>query len=240
LPQGERPEQVFPKPKLLRSEQEASPRPDQKEPAEPTTRGRAATAEKSAEKSAERSAEKSADRPRKEKQEQVFSGPQVGEKLPPLKVVGAYDDDAGKELDFVTHAAGKPIVLVFVHEGNRPSIGLTRALTTYTVSRAKDGVGTGIVWLGEDATEAEATLKRIRHALTPGAPTGISVDGKEGPGSYGLNRNVTLTILVGKEGKVTANFAIVQPSLQEDLPKILKEIVPHSESLGRTTYVKGW
>ena len=81
------------------------------------------------------------------------------------------------------------------------------------------------MWLDDDPTEAETTLKRIRHALTPGAPTGVSLDGKEGPGSYGLNRNVMLTILVGKGGKVTANFALVQPSLQADLPEILEEVV---------------
>jgi hypothetical protein len=155
----------------------------------------------------------------------VFSGPQVGEKLPPLKVRGVFDADAGKEFDFVKRAEGKPIVLVFVHEMNRPSMGLTRTLSTYTASRAKDGLHTGIVWLSDDATEAENTLKRIRYALAKDAPIGISTDGKEGPGAYGLNRNTTLTILVGKEGKVTANFALVQPSLQADLPKILKEVV---------------
>jgi hypothetical protein len=156
-------------------------------------------------------------------QDKVFSGPQAGEKLPPFKVRGVFDD-AGKELDFVKQAAGKPIVLVFVHDANRPSIGLTRVLTAYTVSRAKDGLATGVVWLADDVTEAENTLKRMGHALAKGAPTGISVDGKEGPGSYGLNRNVTLTVLVGKEGKVTANFALVQPSIQADLPKVLEEI----------------
>jgi len=36
---------------------------------------------------------------------------------------------------------------------------------------------------------------------------------------------VTLTILVAKEWNVTANHAIVQPSLQIDLPKILTSIV---------------
>jgi hypothetical protein len=157
--------------------------------------------------------------------EQIFSGPQVGEKLPSFKVRGAFDDDAGKDLDFVARANGKPIVLIFVHDVNRQSIGMVRILSQYTVSRAKDGLATGIVWLDDDATEAESTLKRIRHALAPGAPTGISVDGREGPGSYGLNRNVMLTILVGKEGKVTANFALVQPSLQADLPKILQSVV---------------
>jgi hypothetical protein len=155
----------------------------------------------------------------------VFSGPQVGEKLPPFKVLGVFDDDAGKDLDFVTRAEGKPIVLIFVHDLNRQSISMTRVLSTYTVSRAADGLATGVVWLDDDVTEAENTLKRIRHALTPGAPTGISVDGREGPGSYGLNRNVMLTILVGKDGVTTANFALVQPSLQADLPKILQEVV---------------
>src|SRR5688572_23335464 len=150
----------------------------------------------------------------------VFSGPQADEKLPAFKVRGVFDTDAGKELDFVTQADGKPIVLIFVHDLNRQSISVVRVLSSYTVSRAKDGLHTGVVWLDADATEAENTLKRIKHALTPHAPTGVSLDGREGPGAYGLNRNVQLTILVGKAGKVTANFALVQPSLQADLPKI--------------------
>jgi len=158
-------------------------------------------------------------------QDKVFSGPQVGEKLKPFKVRGVFDDDAGKDLDFVTKAGGKPTVLVFVHDANRPSIGLTRVLMSYAMTRAKDGLASGTVWLTDDATEAEATLKRMRHALAKDAPIGISPDGKEGPGAYGLNRNVTLTILVAKDSKVTANFALVQPSIQADLPKILKEIV---------------
>lgn len=155
----------------------------------------------------------------------VFSGPQVGEKLPPFKVRGVFDDDAGKELDFVKQAGDKPIVLIFVHDVNRQSISMTRILSGYTLTRAKDGLTTGVVWLDDDATEAENTLKRIRHALTPRVPTGISVDGREGPGSYGLNRNVTLTILVGQAGQVTANFALTQPSIQADLPKILEQVV---------------
>ncbi len=157
--------------------------------------------------------------------EPVFSGPQAGETLPPLPVRGVFDKEAGTEIDFVSAANGKPIVLVFVHQLDRPTVGMARALTTYTLERAKDGLSTGIVWLDDDPTEAENTLKRIRHALPRGVPIGVSMDGKEGPGSYGLNRNVALTILVGNEGKVTANFALVQPSIQADLPKVFDEIV---------------
>src|SRR5262245_52195608 len=79
-------------------------------------------------------------------QEKVFSGPQAGEKLKPFKVRGVFDDDAGKDLDFVTKANGKPILLVFVHEANRPSIGLTRVLLNYAATRAKDGLTSGTIW----------------------------------------------------------------------------------------------
>jgi hypothetical protein len=158
-------------------------------------------------------------------QEPVFSGPQVGEPLTPFSVIGALDEAEGKEMDFVRDANDKPIVLIFVHDLNRLSISMTRVLSTYTASRKKDGLHTGVVWLDDDKSNANATLKRIRHGLAKDAPVGISVDGREGPGSYGLNRNVMLTILVGKDRKVTANYAIVQPSLQVDLPKILKSVV---------------
>src|SRR5438445_9859690 len=79
----------------------------------------------------------------KEKKDKVFSGPQVGEKLPSFKVKGVLGDDAGKDLDFVKKADGKPIVLVFVHDVNRMSLGFTRTLTQWTAGRAKDGLHTG-------------------------------------------------------------------------------------------------
>ena len=154
----------------------------------------------------------------------LFSGPQIGEKLASFKVRGFFEPNGGKELDFVKQAAGKPIVLIFIHDANRPSLRMTQVLSNYTVELAAQGLVTGVVWLADDVTEAENRLKRSGHALTKEAPTGITLDGTEGPGSYGLNRNVTLTILIGKEGRVTANFALVQPSIQADLPKILQEI----------------
>lgn len=158
-------------------------------------------------------------------QEPIFSGPQVGEKLSPFKVRGVFDQDAGNDLDFVGAANGQSIVLIFVHDVNRQSISMTRVLSAYTTSRTQDGLATGVVFLDDDVTASENQLKKMRHALTPSAPTGISPDGREGPGSYGLNRKIMLTILVGKAGKVTANYALVQPSLQVDLPKILQSIV---------------
>ncbi len=154
----------------------------------------------------------------------VFSGPQVDEALPSFVFRELLVAEAAEEIDLVARAAGRPLLLVFVHEVNRPSIGFTRMLTGYGHSRASDGLTTGVVFLPEDVTAGEAEVQRIRHALTPGVPTGVALEGREGPGSLGLNRHVSLTILLAREGKVLANFALVQPSLQVDLPRVLEPL----------------
>jgi len=164
-----------------------------------------------------------------EKAAPEFSGPQAGEKVTPFVVRAVVGDRAGQEIDLVKDAQGKPIVLFFVHEVTRPSVGLARLLLNYAASRKADGLHAGLVLLSADATSSEDWAKRAAGALPSGVPVGISKDGAEGPGAYGLNRKVAVTVLVAKENKVTANFALVQPSIAADAPKIAKAI---AEALG--------
>ena len=166
----------------------------------------------------------------------VFSGPQVGETLPSFTVISVYDN-AGKEVDPVKVADGKPLLLVFVHKLTRPGIALTRALTQYGKSQADNGAVSTIVWLQDDKAAAEQYLTRAKGSLNFVVPVGVSVDGGEGPGSYGLNRNVELTILVAKDNKVAANFALVQPSVTEaakiaaELAKLIDQPAPDQKQL---------
>ena len=157
-------------------------------------------------------------------EEEIFSGPQPGEKLVPFKMRGVFDDSAGKDIDIVAQADGKPVLLVFFHKKTRPAFGLANSVMRYAAKRSKDGLHSGVVFLTDDATETENWMKVVRRHFATGPLYGISLDGVEGPGAYGLNRNVTLTVLVAKDGKVTANFALVQPSLQADGPKIGKAL----------------
>ena len=158
-------------------------------------------------------------------EEPVFSGPQAGEKLTPftmtrrLRRVGRKEDRPGVDGRGEADPPG-------LRPRGKPPVDrrLPRAVELRGGS-AKDGLVSGLVWLADDPTAADQFLKRARGALPEKVPIGISVDGKEGPGAYGLNRNVTLTILVGKDGRVTANFALVQPSLQADVPRVLAEVV---------------
>jgi hypothetical protein len=158
-------------------------------------------------------------------QETVFSGPQVGEKLVPFKAQGAIGELAGKEFDVVGEADGKPLLLIFFHARTRPAFGLTKAVTEFAATKAKTGLQCCVIFLTDDLTETQKWMGIVNRQLTKGVRYGISLDGLDGPGAYGLNRNVTLTVLVGKEGKVTANFALVQPQLQADGPKILQAIM---------------
>jgi len=157
-------------------------------------------------------------------QEAVFSGPQTGEPLVPFEVRSLLGANAGESMDYVTKAMGKPLLLVFVHDVNRQSIAMVRNLTSYSAKRNSDELQTGVIMLNDDANEAEKNFQRMKHAFTADTATGVSLEGREGPGSYGLNRLVTLTILLAKDDKVVANYALVQPSLQVDLPKIVKSI----------------
>jgi hypothetical protein len=156
-------------------------------------------------------------------QEPVFSGPQVGEKLPPLKVALAYGPSRGAEVDVVKSADGKALLLVIVNGANRPAAQLTRTLMNYAEIRQEDELHAAVIWLDGDRSGAEQYLQQAISWWGCGKPVGISVDGAEGPGSFGLNRKVNLTILVAKHNKIAANFALVQPSMT-DAPKILAEV----------------
>lgn len=152
----------------------------------------------------------------------VFSGPQIDEKLPAFKAIRVVGEEKGQEFDIVSEAGDKPLVLVFFHKLTRPAFGMTRSLLEYTQAREKKGLHTAVIFLSDDPNETQK-MGAIQY-FPQDAHVGVSTDGIEGPGSYGLNRNMELTILVGEKGKVTANFALVQPSLPSDGPKILKAI----------------
>jgi hypothetical protein len=153
----------------------------------------------------------------------IFSGPQPGERLTPFRVLDFSGPDAGKEVQLFGRPMGAPTLLVFVHEITRPALQLVRPLDLYASKLAKDGLACHFVWLSADKTQTERYLNQARGSLALRSPASISLDGAEGPGNYGLNRKVTLTVLVAKDDKVVANFAIVQPN-ETDAPPVLQAV----------------
>ena len=175
----------------------------------------------------------------KSQEKPLFSGPQPGEKLPSFKTIGVRGETEGKELDAIAAAAGKPQLLIFQDDnrvGFRGIYGIAGALSKIA-EKSEKGLSVQVVFLGDDANELSTMLKRIAARLPEALTIGISRDGREGPGSYGLNRNVSMTILVAREGKVLHNFAFQQPLLTVD-PHVLGGI---AEAIGeKRETVQGW
>jgi len=153
-------------------------------------------------------------------QDPVYSGPQKGEKLPGFKVLHMNGEMKDAEIDFVADGKGASALIVFVHELTRPGAQVMRKLDEHAAKRGVRGL---IVLLPEDLNKSERYAPLLQSIMKYKSALGISVDGKEGPGGYGLNHQVTLTILLAKQDVVAANWALRSPS-DTDTPAILKAI----------------
>lgn len=154
-------------------------------------------------------------------QDKVYSGPQKGEKTPGFKVVDVNGEHKGKEVDYVGEFAGAPTLLIFIHELTRPAAQLFRKLDEHAANRK--GLRWLIVLLTEDMNKTERYAPIMQGSIKLKGTIGISTDGKEGPGSYGLNKDVSLTIVLAKDNLVVGNWAILSPN-ETDAPKITQAI----------------
>ena len=169
----------------------------------------------------------------------IFSGPQPGETLPPVKATGIRGADDGQQFDAVARADGKPQILIFQDEsgvGIRGLVGLSR-LILQIAAEADQPIHTTSVFLDDDTARITKMIKGLAEHVPESHLLGVSSDGRDGPGAYGLNRNVSMTILLAKEGKVTHNFAFPQSMLYPD-PHVIGAI---AELIGqRRETVAAW
>ena len=148
----------------------------------------------------------------------IFSGPQPGEKLPPLKVKGINGETKDKTYDVIAKADGQLLVLFLQDEsglGLRGLVGASRLLAQIA-DKSKQTMHISAVFLGDTPDTVENQVSKLVSHVPSGVLLGVSQDGREGPGSYGLNRNVAQTVIIAKDGKVLHNFAFTQPMLRPD------------------------
>lgn len=148
----------------------------------------------------------------------LFSGPQPGEKLPPLMAKGINGDVKGKTYDVIAKADGQLLVLFLQDEsglGLRGLLGISRLLVQIA-EKSEQKMLMSAVFLGDTPDTVENQASKLVSHVPSGVLLGISQDGREGPGSYGLNRSVAQTVIIAKDGKVLYNFAFTQPMLHPD------------------------
>jgi hypothetical protein len=155
-------------------------------------------------------------------EENVYSGPQPGEKTTPFKSVELRGEGSGKERDIIGEHKGAPTTLIFVHGVERSMAPLMTVLDEYGQER-KDALRTEFVFLSGDRLSSQQRLPLVGQSLRLRSPMSLSADGAEGPGNYGLNKECLMTVIVARENKVAANFALVQPGMT-DASKIISAI----------------
>ena len=151
--------------------------------------------------------------------QKIFSGPQPGEKATPFEVRSLSAKGPGEKRDPINAAAGRPVVLVFLHGLERSMVLLMRVVDQYGTNQ-KARLNTEFIFLTDDPIRGDRSLPRVVNSLKTRARVGYSIDGIEGPGNYGLNKDCLMTIVLARKGKVTANFALVQPGIA-DAPSII-------------------
>ncbi len=152
----------------------------------------------------------------------VYSGPQRGEQLRPFQVVELVGPRKGRTYDPVVSAGGKPQVLIFLDDSEVTIKGLyfLGMALDRVVTRSDGGLDVTVVFLGEDVSGFEPEKFGYIESAGKALRMTHTRDGREGPGAYGLNRKVAMTVVVAKDGKVLRNFAFVQPVFSPD-PHVL-------------------
>jgi hypothetical protein len=150
-------------------------------------------------------------------QDSFPSGPAVGDKLGEFKAHAFSGADAGKEFKLLEKAKGAPTLIIFMHAAaaengiTRPGLQFLRPVDKYAAEN--DKLVAHIIWITGDKEKTEGFLKRAEKSLNLQSPVSICLDGgKDGPAAYGLNDKVSITVLIAKDKKVVANFALTDPN----------------------------
>lgn len=152
-------------------------------------------------------------------EQKQFSGPQRGESITPFKVLQFETPEKGKEVEVARSDARGATLLIFFHKFSEPALGLAITLEWY--AHQQEGLVDQYVILAQDRGKTEQQLKRwSERSFLADSLLSVSLDGPEGPGRYGLNRNVDMTVLIARDNEVLSNFAIVGPN-NTDAPAIL-------------------
>jgi hypothetical protein len=144
----------------------------------------------------------------------IFSGPQPGEKITSFKSLEIKPGAESKERDPVTENKGAPTAFVFVHTVERSLVPLLKAIDEYGATQSNK-LKTEVIFLAPNRLEGEQRTKAVLGSLKLKSRTGLSLDGAEGPGNFGLNKECMMTIVGASNNLVMTNFAFVQPGIAD-------------------------
>ena len=155
----------------------------------------------------------------------IFSGPQPGEKLPPFQAIGLAGALEGQEFDAAALAGDELHLLIFAKEARtfgRFISNLSRQLSSIE-SNSKRKWEMSFIVVNDDPNDVEQKFEWVKRSLPGFVRAGLSKDGSDGPPAYGLDRTLTATVIVAKDGKVVHNLPYISDAFYTQ-PHILGAI----------------
>ena len=155
----------------------------------------------------------------------VYSGPQPGEQLRGFSVTPPTRTGRDEDFDPVALAAGKPHFLMFVDDAD-----LVEDITAWAAVRnirnnSRTGLAATAVILSHDRAAIDDNFfnsSKMAYILSRICQIGYAPEGRDGPGAYGLDRNIRMTILItDAKGKVLYNFPFRQPPVDFPDPAVM-------------------
>ena len=150
------------------------------------------------------------------------SGPLAGSDITPFTVFAVTGEIEGESVDFVARQAGKPTLYCFVPaiRFSRPTARLMRLLDE-SIGDVSDDARVVGVWVTDDPEESKNYLPRAQQSLKFSKTTlTVYEQGETGPGEWGINVDVDLTVVATRNGKVIESFVLESPN-ETDAEEIL-------------------
>mgnify|MGYP000035104774 CR=1 FL=1 len=147
----------------------------------------------------------------KDLEEPIYSGPQPGEKVLPLTALNLRGSKAGQEFDPIKLAGDKLHLMFFVSESRTFGrfLGQLRNQLQSIEANSKQPWAMSVIVSTDDVNEAEKSFAVLDERYPKNLLVGVSKDGAAGPPAYGLDKNLTATVIVAKNGIVLHNLPYV-------------------------------
>jgi hypothetical protein len=144
----------------------------------------------------------------KDLEKPIYSGPQPGEKVPSLTMLNLRGDKAGQQLDPIELAGDKLHLMFFVSQSRTFGrfLGQLRKQLQSIEDNSNKPWAMSVIVCTDDANEAEKSFAVLDQRYPKSLVVGLSQDGSAGPPAYGLDKNLTATVIVAKKGKVLHNL----------------------------------
>lgn len=165
---------------------------------------------------------------------ELQSGPQPGEYLGPFtvtKAAGAESDgvEVGQQLCYRCRMGNRPMVMVFAHQTDTALAGLVKQLDNVVAKNEEKKMGSFVSLLGDKPKQLAETAKQFveTHKIEHIAFV-VPAEHTAGPKSYKLNSDADVTVLIYRQGKVMANYAIPAGGLTDE---VVKKIVADTSKI---------